>query len=101
MKKKFGKPKRKHWFSLLTKLVAISAVIGCFSSIIINKTNHAQMQKELNAINRKAKEIEDENNELLRILEDDGLEEYMEKLAIESMNYAYPDERRYYDKSRN
>ncbi len=26
---------------------------------------------------------------------------YMEKIAIENMNYAYPNERRYYDTSRN
>jgi hypothetical protein len=38
---------------------------------------------------------------LQRILEDDDMNAYMKKLAIEDMNYAYPDERRYYDTSRN
>ena len=51
------------------------------------------MQKELNSINKKAEEIEAENV--------DDMDAYMEKLAIEKMNYAYPDERRYYDTSRN
>ena len=59
------------------------------------------MQKELNSINKKAEEIEAENVELQRILEDDDMDAYMEKLAIEKMNYAYPDERRYNDTSRN
>ena len=59
------------------------------------------MQKELNSINKKAEEIEAENVELQRIFEDDDMDAYMEKLAIEKMNYAYPDERRYYDTSRN
>jgi len=45
--------------------------------------------------------IEAENVELQRILEDDDMNAYMKKLAIEDMNYAYPDERRYYDTSRN
>ena len=49
------------------------------------------MQKELNSINKKAEEIEAENVELQRILEDDDMDAYMEKLAIEKMNYAYPD----------
>lgn len=101
MKRKPGKPKRKGLFNLITKLVAITAVIGCFASIIITKSNHAQMQKELNSINKKSQEIEAENVELRRILEDDDMDAYMEKLAIENMNYAYPDERRYYDTSRN
>lgn len=59
------------------------------------------MQKELNSIINKTEEVEAENVELQRILEDDDMNAYMKKLAIEEMNYAYPDERRYYDTSRN
>ena len=58
------------------------------------------MQKELNSIVNKTEEVEAENVELQRILEDDDMNAYMKKLAIEDMNYAYPDERRYYDTSR-
>ena len=61
----------------------------------------AEMQKELNSIVNKTEEVEAENVELQRILEDDDMNAYMKKLAIEDMNYAYPDERRYYDTSRN
>ena len=56
---------------------------------------------ELNSIVNKTEEVEAENVELQRILEDDDMNAYMKKLAIEDMNYAYPDERRYYDTSRN
>ena len=59
------------------------------------------MQSELKTIVTKTEEIEAENVELQRILEDDDMNAYMEKLAIEEMNYAYPNERRYYDTSRN
>lgn len=101
MKRKPGKPKRKSLFSFISKFITIAAVIRCFASIIITQSNRAEMQKELNSINKKAEEIEAENVELQRILEDDDMDAYMEKLAIEKMNYAYPDERRYYDTSRN
>ena len=101
MKRKPGKPKRKSLFSFISTFITIAAVIGCFASIIITQSNRAEMQKELNSINKKAEEIEAENVELQRILEDDDMDAYMEKLAIEKMNYAYPDERRYYDTSRN
>lgn len=102
-KKKYkpGKKNRKGLFGLVTKLTVVAAVISCFVSIIITNSDHAQMRKELNAINKKASEIEAENVELERILDDDDMDAYMEKIAIEKMNYAYPDERRYYDKSRN
>ena len=59
------------------------------------------MQAELQSIQNKTEEVEAENIELQRILEDDDMNAYMEKIAIEEMNYAYPNERRYYDTSRN
>ena len=88
-------------FSLISKLIIIAAVIGCIISIIITHSSLAEMQKELNSIVNKTEEVEAENVELQRILEDDDMNAYMKKLAIEDMNYAYPDERRYYDTSRN
>ena len=88
-------------FSLISKLIIIAAVIGCIISIIITQSRLAEMQKELNSIVNKTEEVEAENVELQRILEDDDMNAYMKKLAIEDMNYAYPDERRYYDTSRN
>ena len=39
--------------------------------------------------------------ELEKFVDTDDLEGYMEKAAIEDLNYAYPNERRYYDTSRN
>ncbi len=59
------------------------------------------MQAELKILQEKTQEVEAENVELQRILEDDDINAYMEKVAIEEMNYAYPNERRYYDTSRN
>ena len=67
----------------------------------ITQSSLAEMQKELISIVNKTEEVEAENVELQRILEDDDMNAYMKKLAIEDMNYAYPDERRYYDTSRN
>ena len=40
----------------------------------------------------------DELNDMNR---SDDINRYMEKLAVENNNYAYPDERRYYDTSRD
>lgn len=101
MKRKPGKAKRRGIFDLIATLTAVVAVIACFISFIIAQAKHADMKKELDSINKKTAELEAENVELQRVLEDDDMNAYMEKVAIEKMNYAYPDERRYYDKSRN
>lgn len=59
------------------------------------------MQKKLDSIVSRTEEVEADNAELQRTLDEDDINAYMEKLAIEKMNYAYPNERRYYDTSRN
>lgn len=101
LKKKPLNSKHKGLFNIISKLTVVAAIVACFASIIVTKSTHSEMQKELDSINNKAEEIEAENVELQRILENDDMDAYMEKLAIEKMNYAYPDERRYYDKSKN
>lgn len=95
------KIKKKGVFSLVSKLVILTVVIGCIVSFIVTQSSLSDMQSELKTIVTKTEEIEAENVELQRILEDDDMNAYMEKLAIEEMNYAYPNERRYYDTSRN
>ena len=45
-------------------------MIGCIISIIITQSSLAEMQKELNSIVNKTEEVEAENVELQRILED-------------------------------
>lgn len=93
--------KGKGIFGIITKVTALAAVIACVVSIIVTNSSHAEMKKELDSLNSKTKELEAENAELERILADNDMDAYMEKIAIEKMNYAYPDERRFYDTSRN
>lgn len=93
--------KRKGLFTIVSVLVIVAVIIGCIVSFIITQSSLSEMQAELKAIQLKTQEVEAENVELQRILEDDDMNAYMEKLAIEEMNYAYPNERRYYDTSRN
>ncbi|MFR0880642.1 MAG: hypothetical protein ACLSGN_04070 [Oscillospiraceae bacterium] len=88
-------------FSLLSKLIIIAVIIGCIVSIIVTQADISQMQKKLDSIVSRTEEVEADNAELQRTLDEDDINAYMEKLAIEKMNYAYPNERRYYDTSRN
>ena len=99
--KALRKKKKKGMFSLLSKLIIIAVVIGCIVSIIVTQADISQMQTKLDSIVSRTEEVEADNAELQRTLDEDDINAYMEKLAIEKMNYAYPNERRYYDTSRN
>ena len=99
--KALRKKKKKGMFSLLSKLIIIAVIIGCIVSIIVTQADISQMQKKLDSIVSRTEEVEADSAELQRTLDEDDINAYMEKLAIEKMNYAYPNERRYYDTSRN
>lgn len=85
----------------LVKLVTAALIIGCAALIITTEKECADKEKELVAIQAKIDSYEAENMDLQRVLESDDMSDYMEKVAIEERGYAYPDERRFYDTSRD
>lgn len=99
--KKYKKKNSKGLFSRVATFVVVVTVIGCGVKVAFTKVQCAEMSSELSAIKAKTDELEAENVELQRILDGGDMNAYMEKVAIENMNYAYPNERRYYDTSRN
>jgi len=75
--------------------------VVCLISMISSFHTLQQKNRELEEIKAATAVEQAENAELLRILEDDDMKAYMEKVAIEELNYAYPNERRFYDASRD
>ena len=99
--RKLKKGKKRSLFTYVSMAVIFAMIIACIISVIVTHSSISDMQSELRSIDAKKQELEAENVELQRILEDDDMNAYMEKIAIEDMDYAYPNERRYYDTSRN
>lgn len=96
------KAKGKNLFNRgLVKLAAVAVIIGCGMLIVTTEKDCAEKEKELNALQSEIDLYEAENTELQRVLESDDLSAYMEKVAVEERGYAYPDERRFYDTSRD
>lgn len=93
--------KKKSLFTIISYIIISLMVIACLVSFVVTQFSVARMETELKAYDAKTEEILAENVELQRILEDDDMNAYMEKIAVEEMDYAYPNERRYYDTSRN
>lgn len=96
------KPKVKSLFNRgLVKLAAASVIVGCGLLIMATEKDCAEKERELAAVQSEIDIYEAENTELQRVLENDDISDYMEKVAVEERGYAYPDERRFYDTSRD
>ncbi|MGN0591642.1 MAG: septum formation initiator family protein [Ruminococcus sp.] len=99
--KKTKRKKSKFVFRILLRGAVVAAIIGCTVLIITVQSDIAEKQNELLDINEQIREYEAENEDLTRILNSGDTDRYMEKLAREEYGYAYPDEFRFYDTSRN
>ena len=75
--------------------------VFCTVSIISDQNSIVEKRKELAQIEENIEILSAQNEELAELIASDDIGRYMEKLAVESGNYAYPDERRYYDTSRD
>lgn len=96
------KEKRRNIFDwIITRIVVAAVFIVCIVSIVVTQANLVDKRAELAELNQKIEAAEAERIELERFVETDDLEGYMEKAAIEKYNYAYPNERRFFDTSRN
>ena len=96
------KEKKKGLFNRgLVKLAAVAVTIGCGVLIASTQKDCSEKEEQVRLIQTKIDDYETENAELQRVLESDDLNEYMEKVALEKRGYAYPDERRFYDTTRD
>jgi len=75
--------------------------VFCTVSIVSVQNSIVEKKKELAKIEENIEVLSAQNEELAELIASDDIGRYMEKLAVESGNYAYPDERRYYDTSRD
>lgn len=85
----------------LFKIAAAVTVIGCAVVLITTESDCMDKEKELAELQAKIDSYNLENAELQRTLDSGDLSEYMERIALEERGYAYPDERRFYDTSRD
>lgn len=93
--------KRRTAISYIGIPVALILIAACLISIVSDKVELNEKQQELVALQMKAAELEAENAGYASILEEEDERTYMERIATENLGYAYPDERRFYDTSRN
>lgn len=86
---------------LLFRTAVILALIGCTATIVSLQSSIAERETELSILKQQTEAYQAENEDLERILNSDDIDAYMERLAREEYGYAYADEQRFYDTSRN
>lgn len=91
-------PKRKHsrFGRFLTVFAVAALLVYSLATIISQQAQIAQLKKESSVIEKKITAAKQLNDEYTRLLSSDDEAEYMEKIAIEKLGYAYPNERRFY-----
>ena len=86
---------------LIVTLAGTAFVVYCICSFVLTQADIAEKKQELAALNEKAAELEIENDEYSSILAEDDERAYMERIAVDVLGYAYPNERHFYDTTRN
>lgn len=100
-RKKRGNKRKKLFNNVLTKIAGIALVMSCVIVLVILQTDCAEKEADLVKVNEKISVLEGENEEIKRVLDNTDISSYMEQVALEEQGYAYPDERRFYDTSRD
>ncbi|MBR1392478.1 MAG: septum formation initiator family protein [Ruminococcus sp.] len=65
-------------------------------NIISQQAQIAQLKKQSEELAAQITEQEQRNDEYTRLLSSGDEAEYMERIAVEQLGYAYPNERRFY-----
>jgi cell division protein FtsL len=89
--------------SLAKKIFVIIAVCFCAYAaftIVYDKAEIAKLRSETSDISKQIDEEKALNDEYSRML-DSGEKEYMKKIAIDKLGYAFPEERRFYIVNQN
>lgn len=96
------KPKdSKAVMKIFTWATVAVVLVCCAYSISMDKKDVAERQAVLKELEQEAEELEAENASFEDILSEEDEREYMERVALELYEYAYPSERRFFDTTRN
>lgn len=87
--------------SLIIKIAGGIFCLVCLVSIVSTQATIVEKQKELADLKAREESLIEQNGEYERVLNEDDTNSYMLSLAVGSMGYAFPDEIRFYDTSRN
>jgi cell division protein FtsB len=96
-KKTVTKTKLSFPHKLLIFLAGTALVMYCLWKFISAQADLEEKRQELFILQQKAEALTEENAEYESILSETDERTYIERIAVEVLGFAYPNERRYYD----
>lgn len=96
-----AKPKKKKFRKVhyLWVLLVAVAVVFVFTSLAQNFIKLSGLKSQIGDINNEIIALDNESNEIQRILDDKDHKDYFEKIAREEYGYCKPGEKVYYNSS--
>ena len=95
-----ARPKRRLGHAIAFVALFCLIVYSVFT-IISQQAQIVQLRKQSEELSAKITEQEQKNDEYNRLLSAGDEAEYMERIAVEQLGYAYPNERRFYIVEKN
>lgn len=88
---------------LMVRIPIVLLIVFCTVNIIMKQNDILEKKKQIAEIQEEIDDAKLDHDELSDILKSEDIGDYIEKVAMEngSYSYAYPDEHRYYDTSRD
>jgi cell division protein FtsL len=83
-------------FKPIGYFAAFALVVYSVVVIISQGVQIQELRDEKKEINEQISEAKQLNDEYTRMLSSEDESEYMERIAVENLGYAYPNERRFY-----
>lgn len=95
------KKQKKSFISKLKNVAIICLMCYAVIALVSQQITLSQKRDEIDKLKNKVEISQQENDEYQRLLNMTDTDEYIERIAIEKLGYAYPDEIRVYDTSKN
>ncbi len=88
---------------LMVRIPVVLLLVFCAVTIVMKQNSVLEKKQQIAEIQEEIDDAKLDYDELTDILKSDDIGSYIEKVAMEngSYSYAYPDEHRYYDTSRD
>ncbi len=100
--KELAREERPHRFGRFIAYAAVFClVVYAIFNIISQQAQIAELKKQRQDLSEQITAQEQRNDEYTRLLRAGDEAEYMERIAIEQLGYAYPGERRFYIVEKN
>ncbi len=96
-----SKKRKKSLLGLLKGFAVIALLCFVIIKFIMLQVSLSDQKDVIKSLNAQASASQHQNDEFSRLLDMTNEREYMERIAIERLGYAYPSEKRFYDTSRN